>query len=245
GTRLLARATGVLARAYADDPTATDHAEALLAEVGDDATPLGAYAWYCAGEADLAADRARARRRYERAVELARRTGAAFVTGLAGAAAASIDARDGDPDAAARAFRGLIDHWRRAGMWATQWTMLRAIAGLLARQGKHEDAAVLVGAVRATDAGHRIFGADQAALDELDRLLRAVLGDEAYAAARARGARARRRCRRRARAPGPVTRRRTRHQRGCSVRIPRAALPTSSWVSASFAGWKPPQRTSR
>src|SRR5690606_31496059 len=29
GTRLLARATGVLARAYADDPTATDHAEAL------------------------------------------------------------------------------------------------------------------------------------------------------------------------------------------------------------------------
>src|SRR5690606_34943667 len=107
----------------------------LLAEVGDDATPLGAYAWYCAGEADLAADRARARRRYERAVELARRTGAAFVTGLAGAAAASIDARDGDPDAAARAFRGLIDHWRRAGMWATQWTMLRAIAGLLARQG--------------------------------------------------------------------------------------------------------------
>ncbi|MFS8481120.1 MAG: BTAD domain-containing putative transcriptional regulator [Acidimicrobiia bacterium] len=189
GTRLLARATGVLARAYADDPTATDHAEALLAEVGDDATPLGAYAWYCAGEADLAADRARARRRYERAVELARRTGAAFVTGLAGAAAASIDARDGDPDAAARAFRGLIDHWRRAGMWATQWTMLRAIAGLLARQGKHEDAAVLVGAVRATDAGHRIFGADQAALDELDRLLRAVLGDEAYAAARARGAR--------------------------------------------------------
>src|SRR5690606_8628879 len=76
GSRLLARATGVLARAYADDPTATDHADALLAEVGDDATPLGAYAWYCAGEADLAADRARARRRYERAVELARRTGA-------------------------------------------------------------------------------------------------------------------------------------------------------------------------
>src|SRR5690606_3227679 len=127
----------------------------------------------------------------------------------------------------------LIDHWRRAGMWATQWTMLRAIAGLLARQGKHEDAAVLVGAVRATDAGHRIFGADQAALDELDRLLRAVLGDEAYAAARAR------------RAPGRVTRRRTRNQRGCAVRMPRAALPTSSWVSASFAGWKPPQRTSR
>src|SRR5690606_17764928 len=119
----------------------------------------------------------------------ARRSGAASVPGLAGAAAASIDARDGAPDAAARAFRGLIDHWRRAGMWATQWTMLRAIAGLLARQGKHEDAAVLVGAVRATDAGHRIFGADQAALDELDRRLRAVLGDEAYAAARTRGAR--------------------------------------------------------
>ena len=66
---------------------------------------------------------------------------------------------------AAEDYRRLITHWRRAGMWSTQWTMLRSIAGLLARLGRHREAAVLVGAVRATQAGHRIFGQDEAALD--------------------------------------------------------------------------------
>ena len=54
-------------------------------------------------------------------------------------------------------------------MWSTQWTMLRSIAGLLARLGRHRDAAVLEGAVRATAAGHRIFGADEVALDRARR----------------------------------------------------------------------------
>ena len=35
------------------------------------------------------------------------------------------------------------------------------------------------------------------------------------------------------------------HHRGCSARMPSTDLPTSSWVSASLPGWKPPQRTSR
>ena len=38
--------------------------------------------------------------------------------------------------------------------------MLRAVAGLLVRLGRYRDAAVLEGAIRATGAGHRIFGAD-------------------------------------------------------------------------------------
>ena len=73
-------------------------------------------------------------------------------------------------------------------MWSTQWTMLRSIAGLLARLGRHRDAAVLEGAVRATPAGHRIFGADEVALAELGARLRAALGDEAYEAALREGA---------------------------------------------------------
>ena len=73
-------------------------------------------------------------------------------------------------------------------MWSTQWTMLRSIAGLLARLGRPREAAVLVGAVRATSAGHRIFGADEAALAELDAQLRAELGDTAYDAALGEGA---------------------------------------------------------
>jgi hypothetical protein len=110
------------------------------------------------------------------------------VTGVAGASKASIDARIGDPVAAAEDYRRLIDHWRRAGMWSTQWTMLRSIAGLLARLGRHRDAAVLEGAVRAPGTGHRIFGADEVALAELGAALRAALGDDAYEAARRDGA---------------------------------------------------------
>jgi hypothetical protein len=108
--------------------------------------------------------------------------------GVAGASKASIEARDGDRADAIADYRWLIPHWQRAGVWSTQWTMLRSIAALLDRLGRHHDAAVLEGAVRATAAGHRIFGADAVALAELGARLRAALGDEAYEAARREGA---------------------------------------------------------
>jgi hypothetical protein len=85
-------------------------------------------------------------------------------------------------------YRWLIPHWRRAGMWSTQWTMLRSIAGLLARLGLPYAAAVLLGAVRATDEGHRIFGADAAAHTQLDAELRRALGDDGYQSALDEGA---------------------------------------------------------
>lgn len=186
--RLMARASELLPLSYAGAPAAVGLAAALLAEIGDVRTPHAAYVWYCAGEADLAVDVERARVRFARALEIAEQTNASFVTGLAGASKASIDARIGDPVAAAAAYRRLIPHWRRAGMWSTQWTMLRSIAGLLERLGRYRDAAVLEGAVRATAAGHRIFGADEVALDDLGVRLRTELGDDEYEAARRRGA---------------------------------------------------------
>ena len=186
--RLLASSTGVLALAYAGDPTAVDAAAEVLAEVGEVRSPYAAYAWFCAGEAELSVDVERARACFVRALELAELTHASFVAGVAGASKASIDARFGDPLTAAEDYRRLITHWRRAGMWSTQWTMLRSIAGLLARLGRHREAAVLVGAVRATQAGHRIFGQDEAALTELGSQLRAVLGDDAYSVALGEGA---------------------------------------------------------
>ena len=123
-----------------------------------------------------------------RAIELAEATNASFVRGIAGASKASIEARSGDADVAMADYRWLIEHWRRAGMWSTQWTMLRSVATLLERVGRHHDAAVLEGAVRSTQAGHRIFGADAVALDELGARLRSALGDDAYGAAMQRGA---------------------------------------------------------
>jgi len=141
--RLMASSTELLARAYGGDPTAVDAAAAVLAEVGEAQTPHAAYAWFCAGEADLSVDVERARARLVRALELAEITGASFVAGVAGASKASIEARVGDPLVAAEDYRRLITHWRRAGMWSTQWTMLRSIAGLLAGRGGCRDAAVL------------------------------------------------------------------------------------------------------
>jgi predicted ATPase/DNA-binding SARP family transcriptional activator len=188
GQRLIASATELLAMAYAGEPATAERADALLAEVGDAATPHAAHAWYAAGEADLGVDLERAGVRLAQAIEIAEQTGAALVAGLAGASKASIEARVGDPAHAARRFRDLIDHWRRAGMWSTQWTMLRSIAGLLHRLGQDRDAAVLLGAIQATEAGHRVFGADEVALLDLDRRLRATLGSGAYEAALAEGA---------------------------------------------------------
>jgi predicted ATPase/DNA-binding SARP family transcriptional activator len=180
--------TELLARAYSADPAGVDIAADLLAEIGETRSPYAAYAWYCAGEAILPFDVDEARARYARALELAEATNASFVTGVAGASKASIDARFGDPMVAAAEYRWLIPHWRRAGMWSTQWTMLRSIAGLLARLGRHHDAAVLEGAVRATGAGHRIFGADEVALAELGVQLRTALGDHVYQVALDEGA---------------------------------------------------------
>jgi predicted ATPase/DNA-binding SARP family transcriptional activator len=183
GRRTFVAATELLALGYAGDPRVEGRARDLLDEVGEAETPYAAYVWYCAGEAVLASDPDLARGRLTTALELARATHGSFVTGVAGASRVSIDARLGDPRDAAAAYAELIRHWRRAGVWSTQWTMLRAIAVLLERLGRLRDAAVLEGAVRSTAAGHRIFGADRAALDELRARLRSQMGDADYAAA--------------------------------------------------------------
>jgi predicted ATPase/DNA-binding SARP family transcriptional activator len=180
--------SALLARAYAGDPETGMVAQALLDEVGEVETPYGAYIWYCAGEADLGVDTERALARYATALRLAQATGATLVEGLAGTSKASIEARVGDVEVATEDYRRLLEQWRRAGMWAAQWTMLRAVAGLLERLGKHRDAAVLVGAVLSTASGHRIFGADAEALRELTQRLRETLGEEELAAALAAGA---------------------------------------------------------
>jgi len=186
--RLFASSTELLALAYAGDLSVEAAANEVLAEVEGERTPLAAYAWYCAGESDLAIDADRARVRLQRALELADATHASFVTGAAGASLASIEARHGDPEVAAADYRRLIVHWQHAGMWPTQWTMLRSIAGLLARLGRHRDAAVLLGAVLATESGHRIFGADELTLAELGSELEQRLGAPDYEAALGDGA---------------------------------------------------------
>jgi tetratricopeptide (TPR) repeat protein len=186
--RLFAWSTEVLALGYAGDEGVVAAADRLLAEVGDLPTPHAAYGWYCAGESDLMIDVDRARRRLQRALELAEAKQTSFVIGTAGASLASIEARHGDPHVAATEYRRLIAHWQHAGMWPTQWTMMRSIARLLARLGRNRDAAVLLGAVRATESGHRIFGSDEVALTQLGHELERRLGMTDFEAATGDGA---------------------------------------------------------
>lgn len=186
--RLLTVGTELLALGYGNHPRTASQTHAVLDEIGTVRSPYAAYLWYCAGEAVLTLDPALARSRFEEALAIARETGTSFVVGVAGASLTSIDARTGDPRRAADDYRALIDHWRRAGMWSTQWTMLRSIAALLERLGRHQESAVLVGAIRATHAGHRIYGADEVALQELERELRQQLGNPAFEAAAGSGA---------------------------------------------------------
>ena len=63
--RLIARASEILAHAYADDPQAAEAADLALALVGDDVSPMASYVWYCAGEAHVRGDAERARPRRE------------------------------------------------------------------------------------------------------------------------------------------------------------------------------------
>ncbi|MDO3646316.1 BTAD domain-containing putative transcriptional regulator [Nocardia mangyaensis] len=186
--RLIPQGTAIMVRGYAHDPDAPGLAADLIAETGDSTSPYAAYAWYCAGEAILDTDPELARERLEKALHIAELTATTFVTGVAGASKASLDVRAGRYEGAASTYPRLIRHWRRAGMWATQWVMLRSIAHLFEGLGRPEDAALLEGAIRAAPIGQRPSGADGTAMDELAARLRAALGDERYETARQRGA---------------------------------------------------------
>jgi hypothetical protein len=107
---------------------------------------------------------------------------------VAGTSHASIEARIGVPEVAAAEYRRLIGHWRRAGMWSTQWTMLRWVAVVVEALGRPREAAVLVGAVLGADGAHRLFGDDEVMLAALGERLAIALGDAGYEAARLEGA---------------------------------------------------------
>jgi predicted ATPase/DNA-binding SARP family transcriptional activator len=84
--------------------------------------------------------------------DLPRRSGASFVEQVAGLTLATSAARDGDVEGAVRSYRAVVDHWRRTGSWTQQWTTLRNVAVLLAREGLAEEAlTLLVAAASAPD----------------------------------------------------------------------------------------------
>ncbi|MGH9209064.1 MAG: ATP-binding protein [Acidimicrobiales bacterium] len=186
--RIEAHGNRALARGYADDPATADDVAALLDRLTAETSEVAAaWAWYTAGETVVDRDPALAADRFRRALALAEESGTLFVASTAGASAASIEARHGDPAAAVAHYRQLLLHGQRAGVRVLQWTMLRTVATLLLRIGAHQPAAVLLGAVTSTRSGHEVFGADAERLAAADLALRAALGDDAVEQAVERG----------------------------------------------------------
>lgn len=122
---------------------------------------IEAFLCYVDGEIHALAARAEsAEEHYERAIALARQTGATFVEGIASVGLLTLRADTGRVSAALDGYRDLLEYWERTGGWAQQWTTLRNLARLLHAVGDDETALFLDAAVDhapdapATNAAH-------------------------------------------------------------------------------------------
>jgi len=173
--------TLVLASAYSDAADTNALADELLTSIGSPPDGLlAAWAWYGAGEAMIGRNDELAERRLRNSVELARRIDCSFIAGIAGASVASLVTRRNGIDEARDLYRWLLPLWVRTGDKAVAWTAMRSIVELLIALDRPDEAATLLAAVRTTDEGHTIFGADRQRLDDAERHVREVLGEQRY-----------------------------------------------------------------
>ena len=77
---------------------------------------------------------------------------ALFISGVGGLTRASVLLRTGRLEEATGAFLDLVRLWRSTGAWVQQWITLRAVAELLVERGSDAAAALVIGAVRSSDA---------------------------------------------------------------------------------------------
>jgi tetratricopeptide (TPR) repeat protein len=142
-----------LAMAYAGD---LDRARTLNEQSLADAVAPSMLAWdaYVVGEIESAAGRSGpAERHYRAAIDLARRSGATFLVGVATVGLLAVLADAGRIEDALRGYREVVDYFARTGNWPHLWTTLRNLAELLRRIGDTGPAAVLDAAAdRAPDA---------------------------------------------------------------------------------------------
>jgi predicted ATPase/DNA-binding SARP family transcriptional activator len=180
-----------LVAAYRGDPEgASRQAEALeewAVRLGSE--PLRAWALYIRGECLLDTDPDTSLDLLEAALDLAREQGDRYVAGVALVSIASLRGRHGDPRAAVPLFREVVDHWASLGDWTHQWTTLRSVVDVLVRLERHDDAAVLLGALRSRTRATPVYGADADRLTAAEHMLLSALGDDAVAGLRGRGAR--------------------------------------------------------
>lgn len=137
-----------LVRAYLGDHVggraAADRAEAAARSIG--APSQLAWAAYVRGEAEAGPDPDASLAAFATAVRLARSVDNQLAAWAASNGAAVVRARNGDPAEALAELREIIQGWHRAGSDAVQRTVVRNLGVLLARVGRDEPAAVLLGA---------------------------------------------------------------------------------------------------
>jgi predicted ATPase/DNA-binding SARP family transcriptional activator len=148
---------------------------------------LDAWADYINGEVRLEYSTVEALPFLQRSVAAARRIGNRMIVGLARLSAVSCEARVGDPAKAIAQYGELIDHWHRDGAWNMQWTTVRTLIELLTRLGRDAHAAVLYGALTASDTASPLAGADATRIADAVAALRTRLGDDRFEALRADG----------------------------------------------------------
>jgi hypothetical protein len=113
---------------------------------------------------------------YRRAVDLARRSGATFLVGLATLGLAAVLGRGGRVDDTLRGYRDVVDYFAGTGSWSHLWTALCNLAELL-RGLSDPDAALLDAAADQADNPPGPAPSQRAAPDRaavLDVALRAI-----------------------------------------------------------------------
>jgi tetratricopeptide (TPR) repeat protein len=136
------------------------------------------WAAYAAGERRAEIGDPDAVRFLERAVVLAEQVDAAFLAGVARHTLLTTAARAGDPVQALARFGPLLDTWLGMGSWTQLWIAVRALAEALSRLGHHRDAAVLLGAMRASPRAMTAYGADSARVRAVADAAAAALGPD-------------------------------------------------------------------
>ena len=145
---------------------------------------------YAAGLAAAHTNPMEALRLLEESAEFADSVGNLWLRSFARTEAMWLRAMNGEIHEALSGYRDVIGTWFRGGDWANQWLSLRHVAGILARKGRDEEAALLSGAVLAAGAAAALPFAplDADELAGLNRELATRIGEDALAAASRRGA---------------------------------------------------------
>jgi predicted ATPase/DNA-binding SARP family transcriptional activator len=168
-----------MARSYAGDDALAAVAidEALELASASESVVLRSWVAYAEGEVYAETDPDRARTSLIGALDLALRSSAQFVWGVAGLTLVGLEVRTGDPASAIPRLIELIERWRRGGAWVQQWITLRMVVDLLVRLEEHEQAAIVLGAVRAADASTHPSGSDARRLESAATAIEAVRDD--------------------------------------------------------------------